>query len=62
MTKPSVLQTAEARWRRPEIADLPDDIRDRITAVQEKSGFVPNVFLVPDRISGDETCPTPSLR
>jgi uncharacterized peroxidase-related enzyme len=26
--------------------DLPDDIRTRILAVQEKSGFVPNVFLV----------------
>src|SRR5262249_5974870 len=26
--------------------DLPDDIRARILAVQEKSGFVPNVFLV----------------
>ena len=30
----------------PEIKDLPDDIRARILAVQEKSGFVPNVFLV----------------
>ncbi|MDK8874247.1 peroxidase-related enzyme [Paracoccus sp. SSJ] len=28
-----------------DIADMPDDIRDRILAVQEKSGFVPNVFL-----------------
>src|SRR5262249_10541247 len=25
---------------------LPDDVRDRILKVQEKSGFVPNVFLV----------------
>jgi uncharacterized peroxidase-related enzyme len=24
---------------------LPDDVRERIVAVQEKSGFVPNVFL-----------------
>src|SRR6476469_6675456 len=30
----------------PELAELPDDIRERILAVQEKSGFVPNVFLV----------------
>lgn len=30
----------------PSLKDMPDDIRDRITAVQEKSGFVPNVFLV----------------
>ena len=27
------------------LADLPSDIRERIVAVQEKSGFVPNVFL-----------------
>jgi uncharacterized peroxidase-related enzyme len=25
---------------------MPDDIRERVLAVQEKSGFVPNVFLV----------------
>ena len=29
----------------PKLEDLPDDIRERIVAVQEKSGFVPNVFL-----------------
>ncbi len=29
----------------PAINSLPDDIRTRILAVQEKSGFVPNVFL-----------------
>ena len=29
----------------PAIDSLPDDIRTRILAVQEKSGFVPNVFL-----------------
>jgi uncharacterized peroxidase-related enzyme len=34
-----------SRFPVPEIADLPDDIRERILAVQEKSGFVPNVFL-----------------
>jgi uncharacterized peroxidase-related enzyme len=34
-----------SRFPVPEIADLPDDIRERIVAVQEKSGFVPNVFL-----------------
>lgn len=28
-----------------EIKDLPTDIRDRVLAVQEKAGFVPNVFL-----------------
>lgn len=35
-----------SRFPVPEIKDLPDDIRARILAVQEKSGFVPNVFLV----------------
>ncbi|MFL5205654.1 MAG: peroxidase-related enzyme [Microvirga sp.] len=35
-----------SRFPTPEISDLPEDIRTRILAVQEKSGFVPNVFLV----------------
>src|SRR5262245_48718097 len=30
----------------PALADLPDDIRARIQEVQDKAGFVPNVFLV----------------
>ncbi|MCS6944081.1 MAG: peroxidase-related enzyme [Sutterellaceae bacterium] len=29
----------------PELNELPEDIRERILAVQEKAGFVPNVFL-----------------
>ena len=35
-----------SRFPVPDIADVPDDIRARILAVQEKSGFVPNVFLL----------------
>jgi uncharacterized peroxidase-related enzyme len=35
-----------SRFPVPDIADVPEDIRTRILAVQEKSGFVPNVFLV----------------
>lgn len=35
-----------SRFPAPELASLPDDVRGRILAVQEKSGFVPNVFLV----------------
>ena len=35
-----------SRYPVPATSGLPDDIRDRILAVQEKSGFVPNVFLV----------------
>ena len=34
-----------SRYPVPELKDLPSDIRERILAVQEKSGFVPNVFL-----------------
>jgi uncharacterized peroxidase-related enzyme len=37
--------TAISRYPVPELKDLPDDIRERILAVQEKAGFVPNVFL-----------------
>ena len=40
MTTPAI-----SRFPVPEISELPDDIRTRILAVQEKSGFVPNVFL-----------------
>ena len=29
-----------------DLAALPDDVRQRIMAVQEKAGFVPNVFLM----------------
>lgn len=35
-----------SRFPVPELKELPEDIRDRILAVQEKAGFVPNVFLV----------------
>ena len=34
-----------SRFPVPELADLPADIREKILAVQEKAGFVPNVFL-----------------
>jgi uncharacterized peroxidase-related enzyme len=40
MTQPSA-----KRFAAPAIDTLPEDIRTRILAVQEKSGFVPNVFL-----------------
>ena len=35
-----------ARYAAPALAEMPADIRTRIEAVQEKSGFVPNVFLM----------------
>jgi uncharacterized peroxidase-related enzyme len=34
-----------SRFPVPDLNELPEDIRGRILAVQEKSGFVPNVFL-----------------
>ena len=33
------------RYPAPELQDVPEDIRVRILEVQEKAGFVPNVFL-----------------
>src|SRR4051794_26498460 len=38
-------QPTAKRFPTPALDQLPADIRDRILAVQEKSGFVPNVFL-----------------
>ncbi len=38
-------QPIATRFPTPSIDKLPEDIRARILAVQEKSGFVPNVFL-----------------
>jgi len=40
MTTPTI-----SRFGLPELAGLPEDIRKRIVEVQEKAGFVPNVFL-----------------
>ena len=34
-----------SRYPHPELNDLPEDLRARILEVQEKAGFVPNVFL-----------------
>ena len=34
-----------SRYPVPELNDLPADLRERIVQVQEKAGFVPNVFL-----------------
>jgi uncharacterized peroxidase-related enzyme len=41
----AMTQPITDRFPAPAIASLPDDIRMRLLAVQEKSGFVPNVFL-----------------
>ncbi len=34
-----------SRYPLPALADLPDDLREKIVAVQDKAGFVPNIFL-----------------
>ena len=44
MTQPIKTQPSK-RFPVPAIDTLPDDIRTRLLAVQEKSGFIPNVFL-----------------
>ena len=43
---PRVSSPPISRFPVPRLEDLPEDVRARILAVQEKSGFVPNVFLV----------------
>ncbi|TXH50782.1 MAG: alkylhydroperoxidase [Burkholderiaceae bacterium] len=39
------MSQAISRYPVPAIDTLPDDVKQRILEVQEKSGFVPNVFL-----------------
>jgi uncharacterized peroxidase-related enzyme len=38
-------QPIKKRFPTPSVDSLPEDIRTRLLGVQEKSGFVPNVFL-----------------
>jgi uncharacterized peroxidase-related enzyme len=38
-------QPPAARFPAPSLDKMPEDIRSRLLAVQEKSGFIPNVFL-----------------
>ena len=37
--------SAVSRFPVPELADIPEDLRTRMLEVQEKAGFIPNVFL-----------------
>jgi uncharacterized peroxidase-related enzyme len=39
-------QPAISRFPVPALSETPPDVRERLLAVQEKSGFIPNVFLV----------------
>ena len=44
MNSPPIASTP-TRYPAPELKDLPEDIKAKILEVQEKAGFVPNVFL-----------------
>jgi uncharacterized peroxidase-related enzyme len=35
---------ADSRFAMTELEDLPEDLRDRISVIAQKSGFVPNIF------------------
>jgi uncharacterized peroxidase-related enzyme len=41
----AMTQPIAGRFPMPAVEALPEDIRTRLLAVQEKSGFIPNVFL-----------------
>ena len=45
MTTSNTPNIPSKRYPAPEFANLPDDIRAKILEVQEKAGFIPNVFL-----------------
>jgi uncharacterized peroxidase-related enzyme len=45
MSTLGVNRPAISRYAVPVLAELPEDIRARMLAVQEKAGFIPNVFL-----------------
>ena len=40
-----MIPPAISRYPAPKLDDLPEDIRTRMLDVQEKAGFIPNVFL-----------------
>tara|TARA_B100000795_G_scaffold257198_1_gene230243 strand:- start:1604 stop:2185 length:582 start_codon:yes stop_codon:yes gene_type:complete len=37
--------TTISRFKVPELNEMPEDIKQRILVVQEKAGFIPNIFL-----------------
>ncbi len=41
----AAIANRQTRFPFPDLANLPDDLRAKILEVQEKAGFVPNVFL-----------------
>jgi uncharacterized peroxidase-related enzyme len=45
MAPDNLKETRMSRYPAPDINDLPEDIKAKVLEVQEKAGFVPNVFL-----------------
>ena len=45
-TSPADAGEPTSRFAAPDLGEMPADIAERLLAVQEKSGFVPNVFLL----------------
>ena len=45
-----------SRYPAPEIKDLPEDIRAKILEVQEKAGFVPQVFQTAEALERSLVC------
>ncbi|MDP3423671.1 MAG: peroxidase-related enzyme [Burkholderiaceae bacterium] len=45
MSDTAITTAPTTRYPFPELGTLPEDIRARILEVQEKAGFIPNVFL-----------------
>ena len=43
---PDAADAQLSRYPVPSLASMPEDVRARILTVQEKSGFIPNVFLM----------------
>lgn len=37
--------TTISRFKVPELNEMPEDVKQRILVVQEKAGFIPNIFL-----------------
>lgn len=40
-----MIRSPISRFPVPDLSELPDDLREQVLAVQERTGFIPNVFL-----------------
>lgn len=52
-----------SRFPVPRVDELPDDLREMVLKIQEKTGFIPNVFLAlahrPDECRAFSPCTMP---